>query len=181
MLIPLTMITAFSLFEKRHYLQLACSLFCVALLYGSSMQVWFDQEAMYEGRNASHTMATQVLTDLKNDGLLAADYEYFFVGVPAKNPYFAVSDIYACDNGYAQMGNFWVSGSCAQMSYHGLINKWMGFDLPMSYLLYEDLPESANVSQMPSFPDDGYISLVEDNLVIIKISEYEKYSEYSLY
>lgn len=181
MLIPLTMIAAFSLFEKQHYLRLACSLFCAALLYGNSMQVWFDQEAMYEGRNACHTMATQVLTDLKDGGLLADDYEYFFVGVPARNPYFSVSDIYACANGYAQVGNFWVSGSCAQMSYHGLINKWMGFDLPMSYLFYEDLPESANVSEMPIFPNEGYISLVDDRLVVIKISEYETYSEYSLY
>ena len=181
MVMPLTMIVALSCFDKYRVIRLACVVFGVALLYGNAMQVWFDQEAMYEGRNACETMVTQVLEDLKDNDLLSPEYEYFFVGVPARNPYFAVSDIYACANGYAQMGNFWVSGSCCQMSYHGLINKWMGFNLPMSYLFYEDLPQSANITEIPVYPYDGYITVVDDNLVIIKISEHMKYSEYSLY
>lgn len=181
MLMPLTMIIAFSCFQKQDVLRIACAFLCTALLYGNSMQVLFDQEAMYEGRNACKTMATQVLTDLKDQNLLSGDYEYFFVGVPARNPFFSVSEIYTCANGYAQMGNFWVSGNCCQMSYHGLISKWMGFNLPMSGLYYETFAENSMVMEMPSFPNRGYITLTDDNVVIIKISEYEKYREYSLY
>lgn len=181
LLVPLTMIIAFSCIQKQKVLRVACILLCTALLYGNSMQVWFDQEAMYEGRNSCQTMATQVITDLKNRDLLSDNYEYYFIGVPARNDYFAASEIYACANGYAQMGNFWVSGSCGQLSYHGLINNLMGFDLPMSDRYYEDLPKDYDISEIPVFPNDGYITVFDDHLVVIKISEYEKYREYSLY
>lgn len=183
MLIPLTMIIVFSCIPRKQAPQLLCILICSALVYGNAMQVWFDQEAMYEGRNACHTIATQIVEDLKDNDLLSADYEYFFVGAPARNDYFAVSDIYACANGYAQMGNFWTAGSCLQLSYHGLINKWMGFNLPFSssYLFYDNVSDQYDVESLPVFPNDGYITVFDDHLVVIKISEYEAYCEYSSY
>ena len=179
MLAPLIMIAAFSVIGEKRMPKAACVLFCVALVYGSSMQVWFDQEAMYEGRNASETMAAQVITDLKSEGLLSAGHEYFFVGVPAKNPLFSVSEAYGCANGYAQFGNFWTSGSCTQMSYKGLIGKHMGLDMQMSYSFYGDIERRVDISALPQFPNDGYISMIDEKTVIIKIGEYEKYSEYS--
>lgn len=183
MLVPLTMIMVFSCIPQKKALHFICVLICSALLYGNAMQVWFDQEAMYEGDNACHTIATQIIEDLKDNDLLSSEYEYFFVGVPARNELFSVSEIYACANGYAQMGNFWVSGSCLQLSYHGLINKRMGFNLPLSlsYLLYENVSAQYDVESLPVFPADGYITVFDDHLVVIKISEYEKYCEYSSY
>lgn len=180
MLAPLTLIAAFTCFENKRYLKIACAVFCALLIYGSSMQVWLDQEAMYEGRNACQSMATQVIDDLKEEDLLSTDYEYFFVGVPARNEFFSVSEAFADANGYAQMGNFWVSGHCNQMSYNGLISKYMGFNLPISYLLYEDLEPGSGISEMPVFPDEGYITLLRDSVVVVKISEHAEYSEYSL-
>lgn len=181
MLMPLTAILAFACLKKRCWLQRICAIFCIALLYGNSMQVWFDQEAMYEGRNACETMVTQVISNLERENLLSSDYEYFFVGVPAENPFFSVSNIYDCANAYARMGDFWVSGNCSQMSYKGLINKNMGFNLPMSNLRYEDIAERINTSEMPEYPEDGYIALLDDRIVVIKISEYKEYSGHSKY
>lgn len=67
------------------------------------------------------------------------------------------------------------------MSYNGLIEKYMGFNLPMSYLYYEDIVKEINVSEMPEFPKDGYITLIDDHVVVIKISEHKEYMEYSDY
>lgn len=181
MFMPLTFVLAYSCFREKWLLQRACALFCVALLYGNSMQVWFDQEAMYEGRNACETMAAQVIDDLKHADLLSPERKYYFIGVPADNPYFSVSSIYDQANAYAQMGNFWVSGNCAQMSYHGLIHKYMGFNLPISYLSFEDVAEQIAVSDMPQFPEDGYMALLDEDTVVIKISDYKTYTGNSKY
>ncbi len=180
LMVPLTMLLLFKVMGRR-YLKGICAVFFAAVLYGSSMQVLFDQQAMFEGRNACQTMANQILYDLKEQELLSPEYEYFFVGVPARNSLFSVSEIYSCANGYAQMGNFWVSGSCNQMSYNGLIQKYMGVTLPYSHLFYEDMMEIYDVSSLPDFPNDGYIELVEDRIVVIKVSDYVKYAEYSQY
>lgn len=181
MLMPLAFIIAFSCVGKKVWVKMLCALFCVAMLYGNSMQVWFDQEAMYEGRNSSENIAAQVISDLQDKDLLSDKYEYYFIGVPARNEYFSVSEIYACANGYAQLGNFWTSGRCPQLSYHGLINKHMGFDLPMSYLYYDEVAENYDISGIETFPREGYIAVYDNRLVVIKISELEKYSDYSLY
>lgn len=181
MFMSLAVIVGFSCFNEKRYLQNICALLCLVLLYGNAIQVWFDQEAMYEGQNACETMATQIIGDLQDEGLLSSDYEYFFVGVPAENQFFSVSNIYYNANGYAQMGNFWVSGNCCQMSYNGLINKHMGFNLPISYLRYESVAEKINISEMPAFPENGYVALIDEYTVIIKIGEYKEYTGYSKY
>ncbi len=180
LVVPLTMILLFSTIKHKS-IKIICALFCIVLIYGSSMQVWIDQEAMYEGKNSCETMATQVLNDLQEENLLSADKEYYFIGVPANNDYFSVSDAYYCANAYAQMGNFWVSGSCCQLSYHGLINNLMGFNLPMSPRLYNEFENNQEMMSMPTFPNDGYIAELYDNLVLIKISEYGKYTGNSKY
>lgn len=178
MLLPLTAILAFSCFPARRGFRVPCVLLCLALLYGNSVQAWFDQEAMLEGRNACETMMQQVISDLKDERLLSGRHEYFFVGVPARSPFFAVNESFACANEYAQMGNFWVTGNCAQMSYYGLINKWMGFRLPMSYRHYEDVEAQYDIARMPAFPEEGYITEFDDGMVIIKISEQLPYCDY---
>ena len=179
LLVPLSFLTIVSCLPRKRWLWVPCALFGLALLYGSSMQVWFDQEAMYEGRNASETMVTQIITDLKTKDLLSEQYEYFFVGVPARNETFSVSDAYACANGYAQMGNFWVTGSCGQMSYHGLIDTYLGFHLPMSYRSYEELAARYDLAALPTFPQEGYLTLLDDHFVVIKVSQHQEYQEYT--
>ena len=181
MFMSLTMIVAFSCFKEKRFLKSVCTILCIALIYGNSMQVWFDQEAMYEGQNACETMATQVISDLKSENLLSSDYEYYFIGAPAENPFFSVSSIYDCANGYAQMGRFWTSGNCCQMSYDGLINQHMGFNLSMSSLDYETVAEKISVQEMPEFPAEGYMTLLDDHTVVIKISEYKEYTGNSKY
>ena len=180
-LVPLTVALAFPHIEKWKPLRVIFAAFFVLLLYGNSLQVSFDQEAMYEGVNACETMATQVIADLNDEDLLSDQYEYYFIGVPARNDYFSVSDIFRRSNGYAQVGNFWVSGGCGQLSYWGLINNRMGIALPMAYPQYDEVAALCDVENLPTFPNDGYITVVDDELVIIKISEYAPYMEYSLY
>ena len=181
MLLPLTAMLAATCLNKQRLPRRACVILLLVLLYGNSMQVWVDQQAMYEGRNACRTMAAQVISDLQDEDLLSAQHQYFFVGVPAENPYFCVSDRFDSANGYARMGNFWVAGNCAQLSYQGLINRDMGFALPVSYQSYEDIAERLDAAAMPSFPEDGYITALEDGTVVIKISEYQAYTGHSKY
>lgn len=181
MVIPLTILPAFSLFKTK-WARSLCIVYCFLLIYGSSVQVWIDQEAMYEGSNACETIATQILDDLEEEELLSTDKEYFFVGVPIKNEFFSVSNIYrSYANGYAQMGNFWVAGRCCQMSYYGLINKRMGFNLPRSEYSDEEFAEDETVISMPTFPNKGYIMEIDEKTVLIKVSDYGGYIGESKY
>ena len=177
LVVPLSLILVLSCLPRKRLPWFLCVFFGLALLYGNAMQVWFDQEAMYEGRNASETIATQIITDLKAENLLSDQYEYVFVGVPAQNETFSVSEAYACANAYAQMGNFWVTGLCNQMSYHGLLIH-MGFHLPMSYRTYEFMAERYDLSALPAFPSNGYLTLLDNHFVVIKVSEHADYHEY---
>ncbi len=181
MFMSLIVIVGFSISNRRRYIQNICVLLCMILIYGNVMQVWFDQEAMYEGENACETMITQIISDLQDEGLLASNYDYCFVGVPSENSFFSVSDVYYYANGYAQMGNFWVDGGCCQMSYNGLINERMGFELPISHLNYETIAEKINFSEMPIFPENGYMALADGHTVVIKVSEYKEYTGDSKY
>lgn len=180
MVAPLTMIVSFSCL-KKYIPQTLCTILCVALLYGNSMQVWMDQEAMYEGQNACDTMMMQVISDLRSENLLSSDYEYFFIGVPEENPLFSVSNIYYCANAYAQMGRFWTNGNCLQSSYEGLLDRRLGLDLSISYLSYADVADKLDVFAMPEFPSDGYIALLDEHTVVVKISEYKEYTGSSKY
>ena len=67
------------------------------------------------------------------------------------------------------------------MSYDGLINKRMGFRLPMSYQGYKHIAENINITEMPIFPKDGYITKMDDHTIVIKISEYRDYAGQSKY
>ena len=107
--------------------------------------------------------------------------KYFFVGVPAESSYFALNDVYYKANGYAQFGNFWVSGNCCQKSYYGLFNKQLGFKLPTADMTYETAAEKMDISAMPSFPGEGYITMLDERTVVIKVSEYKEYTGNSKY
>lgn len=176
MFVPLVLLISFSCLEEKHIAQVSCAILCIALLYGNSMQAWIDQEAMYEGQNACDTMISQVINDLNDENLLSSDYEYYFIGVPEENSLFSVSNIYYSANAYAQMGRFWVNGNCCQESYSGLIEHRLGLNLPMSYMLYENVSDKIDVLSMPEFPHDGYIKLLDEHTVVIKVSEYKAYT-----
>ena len=180
LVLPLTALMAFELLGHRA-LRAAAAVVCGLFLYGNILQVWTDQQAMYEGRNACVTMATQIVDDLKEEELLSPEYQYYFVGVPARNEMFSVSAAFPAANGYAQFGNFWVSGMCNQMSYHGLVSKYMGLKLPMAYLGYDDLAASYPVDEMAAFPKEGYIDRLDERTVLIKISPQETYADYETY
>ena len=181
MLAPLVLLLASDQHRGKRKPQAICLLLCLALIYGSSLQVWFDQEAMYEGQNACDTMVTQLISDLERDELLSQDYQYCFVGVPEENPWFHVSDVYNKANAYAQMGRFWVSGNCCSFSYKGLIVQRMGFNLPIANVSYEEISKKTELSDMPMFPDRGYYTLLDGNTVVIKMSEYAPYTGASKY
>jgi len=181
MLAPLILLLGFSCLEGKGRTRYLLVAFCVVLTYGSAMQVWLDQESMYEGQNACDTMMTQVVSDLNRENLLSAEYEYFFVGVPADNGLFAVSEIYDGANAYARLGDFWVSGGCGQASYGGLINGRMRLELSIPAVSYEEIANRTDVSSMAVFPYDGYITLADEKTVVIKISEYKPYTGTSKY
>ena len=178
---PLTLVLAFVCFAQKGVVKLVCACLCAVLVYGGAVQVWTDQEAMYEGQNACDTMMTQVLSDLSREALLSTDYEYLFIGVPRDNPHFSVSSTYDSANAYAQLGRFWVNDGCGQASYDGLFNRRLGFTLPVSWMPYEKASDQMNLEEMPVFPTDGYIALLDGKTVVVKISEYRSYSGDSKY
>ena len=65
------------------------------------------------------------------------------------------------------------------MSYHGLINTYLGFHLPMSYRSYEELAARYDFAALPTFPQEGYLTLLDDHFVVIKVSQHQEYQEYT--
>ena len=94
---------------------------------------------------------------------------------------FSVSSTYDSANAYAQLGRFWVNDGCGQSSYNGLFNRRLGFTLPVSWMPYEKASDQMNLEEMPVFPTDGYIALLDGKTVVVKISEHNSYSGDSKY
>ncbi len=170
MVFPMLLIFAYSLTAPGKVWRTACGLLGAVVLWGNMLQVWLDQNAMYEGQIAVSSMGYEIVHDLDDRGLLSADREYFFVGKPAGNRLFYTSPLYQKANSYARVGDFSLSGNCMLQSYRGMFNYLLGINILLTSKDYEELAYMDEVKGMPSFPEEGYIR-ESDGLVIVKISD----------
>lgn len=143
----------------------------LALLFGNVSQTLIDEEAMYEGMNASETIAENVFQTLLQDGIYDREAVYALVGAPCASPLFFTTPMYNRANSYAKFGGPWWNGSeLDNRAWYGLFHFRLGLDLPMcDAIQYEQLSKSAKVGEMPLYPAEGSIQEI-DGVIVIKIS-----------
>lgn len=145
-------------------------LLIVIVIYGNTYQVEFDQNAMCEGRTATITMTQSILDDLRKEDLLSQDLRYCFVGLPAGNPTFHVTDAYSKANAYALFGSGWGDSASSMKSWNGFVKSLCGVNINIWPVdACSDQIAQVLTEDMPVYPAKGYIQTVDD-VVVIRIN-----------
>lgn len=149
-------------------LAVGCSIF---LLYGSFLMVSLDQHVMLSSRNNTYALMNRVIFDLEsqNGALSTSETRYIFIGKPSDNQEYRKDETWQMANDYAQYGDFALVSNCNTQSYAGLFRD-LGIYIPYcdantwhTYETYE------SVQNMPTYPNEGYVQLIDGNYVV-KIS-----------
>ncbi len=148
-----------------------CAAGMAALLYGAAAQAVTDEYAMYVGRQATTTLAGNVLDQLALAGTDYTEQVVMVYGQPAQSPLFRHTELYDRANYYAQYGN-WAAGTEANRlcwsNFYGTqlrvnVNYAQGDTLETIY-------HSPEVAAMPVYPAAGSTTNVW-GVTVVKISE----------
>ena len=152
-------------------LRIACAAGMAVLLYGSAGQAATDEYAMYVGRQATTTIAENVLDQFINSGTDYTEQVVMVYGQPAQSPLFEHTELYDRANYYAQYGN-WASGTEANRLcwFH-----FFGTQLRVNVNYAQDdtlenIYHSQEVAAMPVYPAAGSTANVW-GVTVVKISE----------
>lgn len=160
-----------SSFRISVFAQLAGLAVILVTLWGNIYQIQVDQNAMYEGRTAATAMAEEILHELADQECLDPDLRYCFIGIPAGNRLFYVSDAYALANTYALVGVGWTDPESAMKSWRGIFHHFCGVNLNVwSTSSCADEIAAADVENMPAYPKPGYVKQSGD-VVVVKMNE----------
>lgn len=151
----------------RKILTFALSFVLVVTAYGGFYQVVTDQNAMYEGKVSTENIIDLTMAELANKGLLGPEYTYCFLTCPPNSPLWRINSGYANANQYAVFGAWW-AGFNAEKSWRGVVNGMCELNLNfVNNAQYDDIMNSGLYEDIPQFPAEGSIVLIDDNIVII--------------
>lgn len=152
----------------------AVLLTAAVILYGGVFMSVIDQQAMYEGRRATKQIADLVANELVAEGYYDAPEKLpvMLVGRPSASPLFRTHVVYWDANDYAQVGLF-KKESAATMRY-----SWNAVFLDLTPVqlelcsddMYDGLIRTEEIRQMPVFPENGSMQVM-NGVYVIKISE----------
>ena len=152
----------------------AVLLTAAVILYGGVFMSAIDQQAMYEGRRATKQIADLVANELVAEGYYDAPEKLpvMLVGRPSASPLFRTHVVYWDANDYAQVGLF-KKESAATMRY-----SWNAVFLDLTPVqlelcsddMYDGLIRTEEIRQMPVFPENGSMQVM-NGVYVIKISE----------
>ncbi len=142
-----------------------------AVLWGNIYQVQIDQNAMYEGKTAVASMTAEIVDELAREECLSPELGYCFIGIPAGNALFYVSEAYEKANSYAMFGMGWTDPGSSKKSWNGICHYICGVDLPV-YSTEEcgEALEEGDWENMPAYPEKGYVKRIGD-VVLIKVNK----------
>ncbi len=144
---------------------------CLIALYGSIYQTQIDQYAMKEGKQATTTIAAEIIHKLDDAGYLEAGKEYCMIGVPVGNELFRVSEMYTRANSYARFGGWWLDPSCTRRSWQSVYQYLCGINISIcSPDAYRQITADEAIRNMPVFPAEGSITTFGD-IVVVKVSD----------
>ena len=149
------------------------SFLTVLILYGRIISVSVDQHEMLVSRETAVTMFNRVIADVETKGYLddTLNNGVVIIGRPSGNPLFYKDNLWNLSNEYSHYGDFWLGGDCCTQSYRGFIrDAGVNMNLNMDYDYWHYLESKEEVQSMPVYPKDGYVTVIDDCLVI-KISD----------
>lgn len=130
-----------------------------------------DQLALKEGKTATITLTENIISQLYGEGYFDEYETVAFVGRPGNNNRFAQSTAYQMANGYAQFGCWSIDARNNRVSWNGIISNFLGVNLNLcGDLEYKELVLLEQVADMPEFPAEGSICVIND-IIVVKVSE----------
>lgn len=147
------------------------SLLVALLCWFQLFAVANDQLALQEGKMAVVALAENVTHKLLADGYMDDARGIALIGRPAENPMFHQSAAYGAANGYAQFGKWSTEAGNYRRSWMGVLEHYCGVNLNVCGPdQYDSIRQMDVVKEMPVFPLDGSIRVVDD-FVVVKISD----------
>lgn len=130
-----------------------------------------DQLGLKEGKTATVTLTENIISELYDEGYLDEQQTVAFVGRPGNNDRFAQSTAYQMANGYAQFGCWSTDARNNRVSWEGVISNFLGVNLNLcGDSEYQKIIMLEQVADMPEFPSEGSICIIDD-IVVVKVSE----------
>ena len=145
---------------------------------GLVMAAWFlvsavenDQTALREGRAATQRIAASFMDRIEDEGLLKQVESVAIVGRSYENPTFFKSQAYESANDYGKFGQWNVWNSTSNNSTWRGIMRTLGREpLPLcSYEKYKQIVNRDGFDDMPVFPEEGYMQII-DGVLVVKVS-----------
>ncbi len=142
------------------------------ILYGAHIQLQYDEQAMYMGRQSMTTMVDQMIDTCIAKGMYGYDYRYCFIGSPADSRLFIKNDVIAKSNGYGKYGDILADAKQARLTWTGFFNNELGIDIRIvDEDVYQSFMDSEEVKAMPEFPAEGSVAQYDD-CVVIKVAQW---------
>lgn len=162
------------LFENRIWKK-AYLIFLFLMIWINVCIVQNDQLAMREGLNASVTIGSNAAEKVIDSGYMEGKRKVAFVGRPSANRYFLKSSAWKKANGYAQVGEWWLTADCNRHSWQGIIKGYCGINFTFcSDKTYNKLLQkyAEELAAMPCYPEDGFMKVIHKTLVVKISNEY---------
>ena len=141
------------------------------LLYGEAGQSVVDQYAMYVGRQATSTIAKQVMNQWAVAGTDYTENVVLVYGAPKQSPLFSVSDLFYRANSYAQYGTWASTPEGNRLCWFHFFEQQLRVNVNYAEGdTLETIYNSPEVAAMPVYPAPGSTANVW-GVTVVKISE----------
>lgn len=127
---------------------------------------------MYEGRQATKELSDLIAQTLVSEGYYDNEIPVMLVGNASSNPLFRTHKLYHKANPYARVGLFMAeTAGTIRFSWNAAFRDYTPIWLNLcDDKTYQELLETEEIAEMPTFPQEGSIRKMDDVLVI-KVSE----------
>lgn len=143
-----------------------------AVVYGSVFMSAVDQQAMYEGRLATKELSDLIAQTLVSEGYYDDEIPVMLVGNASSSPLFRTHELYHRANPYARVGLFMAEAAdTIRFSWNAAFRDYTPIWLNLcDDKTYQELLETEEIAEMPTFPQEGSIRKM-DGVLVIKVSE----------
>lgn len=143
-----------------------------AVVYGSVFMSAVDQQAMYEGRQATKELSGLIAQTLVSEGYYDNEIPVMLVGNASSSPLFRTHELYHTANPYARVGLFMAeTAGTIRFSWDAAFRDYTPIWLNLcDDKTYQKLLETEEIAEMPTFPQEGSIRKM-DGVLVIKVSE----------
>ena len=177
--LPMCMAIAYEVIENAHfhkeksakYLTTLLGVICSVIIYGNYISTQIDQQANYEGKAGTVTIAREIMETLFYTGFADRGGSVCFVGAPCGNERFMYSELYPMANDLMQFGNWKeATSSTHTQTWVGVYREYLGYYIqPCQPEEYDTITARDDVAAMPMFPRAGSIREI-DGVTVVKIS-----------